>query len=63
MPPLGTVGVSCGPMSYFLTPHTIFLCGKDKYHTYGSGEFIIGGGGGVEYRAAHTERYTGQAEW
>ena len=50
-------GVSCAPMAYFLTPHAIFLCGEDKYHKYGGGEFIIGGVGGVEHRAAETERY------
>ena len=44
-------------MAYFLIPHAIFLFGEDKYHKCGSGEFIIGGGGGVEHRAADTEGY------
>ena len=44
-------------MAYFLTPHAIFLCGEDKYHKCGGGELIIGAGGGVEHRAADTERY------
>ena len=48
-------GVSCGPIAYLFTPHAIFLCGEDKYHKYGGGEFIIGGGGGIEYRADNTE--------
>ena len=50
MPPLGEIGVSCGPIAYFLTLHTIFLCDKEKYHKYGGGEFIIGGGGVVKHR-------------
>ena len=49
-------------MAYFLNPHAIFLCGEDKYHKYGGGEFIIGGGGSVEHRAADTECYILQAE-
>ena len=44
-------------MAYFLTLHAIFLCGEDKYHKCGGGEFIIGGGGSVKQCAADTERY------
>ena len=44
-------------MAYFITPKAIFLCDEDKYHKYGGGEFIIGGGGGVENRATDNECY------
>ena len=36
-------------MAYFFTPHVIFLCGEDKDHKCGDGEFIIGGGCSIEY--------------
>ena len=49
--------VYCGPMAYFFTPHTIFLCGEDKHHKCGDGKFIICGSGGIKYRVADTEGY------
>ena len=49
-------------MAYFFSPNAIFLCSEDKYHKYSGGEFIIGGGGGVEHRVANTERYIWQEE-
>ena len=50
-------------MAYLITPHAIFLCGEDKYHKCGGGEFIIGGSGGVEHPAYNTERYILQVKW
>ena len=44
-------------MAYFFIPHDIFLFGEDKHHKCGNGEFIVRGGGGIEYRAANTEVY------
>ena len=37
--------------------HVIFLCAECEYHKGGVGEFIVCGGGGIEYRADDTEGY------
>ena len=50
-------GVSCCPLSYFLTSHAIFMCYEYKYYKYGGGKFTISGGDSVEHRAYHTECY------
>ena len=52
-------GVSCGPISDFPPSHAIFLSAEGEDHE-GGGEVIVGGGWGVEHRAADTGGYNGQ---
>ena len=56
-------GSPVDPWTIFFTLQAIFLCGEDKYHKCGDGEFIISGSGGIKYRLADTEGYIWQAKW